>query len=249
MATYPLRALVLRKTRLGETDCILTLLAEDGRQVRAVAKGARKPGSRFGGRAEPYNTLDLLVASGRSLEVVSEARTVSSRPHLSSDLGRSAAAAVVSDVLDKVSLEGQTEPRSFGLACATLDALATAPEDRITDLVIAFLLKAMALHGYRPELRGCCVCGQLIDGEGTFSLESGGVACVSCVSEGASGVRLRSDDRAWLADVLASTMAQVVEMPVDATRTRRCFPLVRSFVVHHLPVRLKALDFYANGPL
>ena len=58
MPAYPLRALVLRKTKLGETDLILTLLAEDGRQVRAVAKGAaqarvavrRAPRAVLGGR-------------------------------------------------------------------------------------------------------------------------------------------------------------------------------------------------------
>ena len=35
--TYPLRALVLRRTKLGESDLILTLLAADGSLARAVA--------------------------------------------------------------------------------------------------------------------------------------------------------------------------------------------------------------------
>ena len=61
MPAYPLRALVLRKTKLGETDLILTLLAADGRQVRAVAKGARKSRSRLGARVEPFSILDLLL--------------------------------------------------------------------------------------------------------------------------------------------------------------------------------------------
>ena len=37
------RALVLDTTKLGEQDLILTLLGETGVQLRAVAKGARKP--------------------------------------------------------------------------------------------------------------------------------------------------------------------------------------------------------------
>lgn len=52
--TYSLQALVLRKTKLGETDLIVTLLAQDGRQVRAVAKGARKPNSSFASRLEIF---------------------------------------------------------------------------------------------------------------------------------------------------------------------------------------------------
>ena len=48
--TYPLRALVLRRTKLGESDLILTLLAADGSLAKAVAKGARKPTSSFAAR-------------------------------------------------------------------------------------------------------------------------------------------------------------------------------------------------------
>ena len=56
--TYSLQALVLRKTKLGETDLIVTLLAQDGRQVRAVAKGARKPNSSFASRLEIFSEVE-----------------------------------------------------------------------------------------------------------------------------------------------------------------------------------------------
>ena len=50
--TYRTKVLVLDKTKLKETDLILTMLDERGRQVRAVAKGARKPGGRLAARCE-----------------------------------------------------------------------------------------------------------------------------------------------------------------------------------------------------
>ena len=71
--TYRCRAIVLDKTKLGESDLILTLLADSGAQVRAVAKGARKPGSRLAARCELACSVDLLLARGRSLDVVSQA--------------------------------------------------------------------------------------------------------------------------------------------------------------------------------
>src|SRR5450756_700314 len=83
--SYPLRALVLRKTKLGEADLILTLLADDGRQVRAVAKGARKTKSRIGARAEPFTVLDLLLHEGRTLEVIGEAEIVASNDRIRQD--------------------------------------------------------------------------------------------------------------------------------------------------------------------
>ncbi len=64
--TYRTKALVLDKTKLKETDLILTLVDERGRQIRAVAKGARKPGGRLAARCELFCTVDLLIARGRS---------------------------------------------------------------------------------------------------------------------------------------------------------------------------------------
>lgn len=67
--TYRTKVLVLDKTKLKETDLILTMLDERGRQVRAVAKGARKPGGRLAARCELFCTVDMLLAHGRSLDV------------------------------------------------------------------------------------------------------------------------------------------------------------------------------------
>ena len=68
------RVVVLRKTKLGESDLILTLLSSDGSQIRAVAKGARKPKSPFSTRLELHAVSDVLIAQGRSLDIVKEAR-------------------------------------------------------------------------------------------------------------------------------------------------------------------------------
>ena len=71
--TYRCRAIVLDKTKLGGERPHPHLLADSGAQVRAVAKGARKPGSRLAARCELACSVDLLLARGRSLDVVSQA--------------------------------------------------------------------------------------------------------------------------------------------------------------------------------
>ncbi|MBI5089289.1 MAG: recombination protein O N-terminal domain-containing protein, partial [Actinobacteria bacterium] len=43
---------VLRTYKLGEADRIVVFVSEQHGQVRAVAKGVRKPTSKFGGRLE-----------------------------------------------------------------------------------------------------------------------------------------------------------------------------------------------------
>lgn len=246
MATYPARALVLRKTKLGETDVIVTLLAEDGRQIRAVAKGMRKPGSRFGGRLEPFCIVDLLLHSGRSLDVVTEAETVESLNVLREDFERSTAASVVADVLDKTSQESQAEERVFALAVASLTAMADAPTPALPALVAGFLAKALAMQGYRPELVACACCAEEVTGGRTFSLRSGGVLCPECGGADPSAVPFSQQARDVLDTLLRSTMRQIAEEPPAGPPLAECFSLLRSFTAYHLPARLKALDFYAG---
>ena len=71
--TYHARACVLDRTKLGETDLILTLLGSNGAQLRAVAKGARKPGGKLAGKVQLFCECDLLLACGKNLDVVAEA--------------------------------------------------------------------------------------------------------------------------------------------------------------------------------
>lgn len=244
MPTYPLTALVVRKTKLGETDSILTLLSRDGSQVRAVAKGLRKPGGRFGARLELYSEVELLLHTGRTLDVITEAQLVRSHASLRGDLDRNAAAAVVADLAEKVSVEGQPEERLYGLATTTLDVMEDASDEALERLVVAFLVKVMAMHGYRPQVDACVICGGELGTSGNFSVSAGGAICSSCATQDACATAFAPQGRAWLDVLLRSRMSEVarLEMPDDAVRD--CFEVMRAFIGFHLPARLKALDFY-----
>lgn len=246
MPSYPLRALVLRKTKLGETDLILTLLAEDGRQVRAVAKGLRKPGSRFGAQLEPFSVVDLLLHTGRNLEVVSEVRTVASHAGLREDLDRSASAAVVSDLLDKTSSEGQLEPSLYALAVTSLEVMEEASADAQPQLVVAFLVKAMAMHGYRPELESCAACAADAAASDAFSPSAGGALCSECGHLDPSSLRFPAEAREWLRRLLGLRMAEVADLDMPEAAVADCFVLLRSFIGFHVPARLRALEFYGT---
>ena len=244
MPAYPLRALVLRKTKLGETDLILTLLASDGRQVRAVAKGARRSKSRLGARVEPYTVLDMLLHSGRTLEILAEAETVTTHDALRADYDRTMAAAVVADLLDKGSMEGQSEPQIFDMALVTLDVMETASVETLEFLVLAFLLKALAMHGYRPSLDRCAACGGDPHGAIAFSVESGGVLCEAC-SAGSGGTRpMTREARDALRFLLRARMADVPDSVMTPSLMSEVRMIVRSYTGFHIPSRLKALDFY-----
>ncbi|PKQ10112.1 MAG: hypothetical protein CVT69_01370, partial [Actinobacteria bacterium HGW-Actinobacteria-9] len=221
---------------------------------------------RIGARLEPYSGVDLLLHSGRSLDVVTEVETVNTHAALREDFERSAAASVVVDILDKIAVEGQAEERLFGLASATLSAMEVAGHDdggavgadqsaggppgapaALHALVSAFMLKAMAMHGYRPELESCACCAHEVTGGRLFSLEAGGVLCPQCGDSDGASLHFSQEGRELLERLLGATMNEIATaQDIDSDALRECFLLLRSFVNYHLHARLKALDFYAG---
>lgn len=158
--SFWVRGLVLRKTKMGESDLIVELLNDEGCLVRAVAKGARKPKSSFASRLELGNSVELLCASGRGLAIVQECRLVSARMGLRQDYDRLVCTEVLLELLSKCTQEDLPQPKLLAVAEAALDALAAAPAAAALGLLAAAFLKVLAFVGLRPELRRCVVCGR-----------------------------------------------------------------------------------------
>lgn len=240
------RVVVLRKTKLGETDLILTMLSSDGSQIRAVAKGARKPASVFSTRLELYAESDVLIAQGRSLDIVKEARLIAGHQAIRSSIERAAAAAPILELLWRVSQDGLPVPRLFDLTCAALDAIEEAPAEDAPRIAAASLLKILAFCGFRPSLARCVSCGRALElREGldvAFSVLEGGAVCSDCRSHiqtfpvAASTIRLASA-------LLGSTFQEIRGFEVDQAEAFSVLSLVRQWTREHAGCSLKSLDF------
>ena len=249
--TYHTRAFVLKKTKLGETDLIVNLLAEDGSLLRGVAKGARKPKSPFSGRLELFCEANLLMVKGKSLDIVSEASPKNLHGALRDDVVRSAAASCAAELLGHLCQEDLPNPRNFALMEAFLDALEAAPEDRSPFLTAAVLLKAMAVAGFRPIVDTCLACGEsvLADAAGnetamiSYSFADGGPVCEDCASF-ASTVRLPRPLLSWVDTLLRTPFAAIATQEPDADVAISLVQFADAFVQAHIGSRLKSLSFF-----
>ena len=80
---FKTEAIVLRSIRYGEADRVLHLYSATRGRIGAIAKGSRRPKSRFGGRLEPFFRLDLVLHEGRGdLATVTSADTVAAHAEL-----------------------------------------------------------------------------------------------------------------------------------------------------------------------
>ena len=179
--TYRTKVLVLDKTKLRETDLILTMLDERGRQVRAVAKGARKPGGRLAARCELFCTVDMLLAHGRSLDVVSQAELMEAPLGAAPDYETTCAASAIAEVARVCSFEDAEDPFTFAITQRALALVGSRLDTAHMDLLVAaYVFKLLSHVGYRPDFSACVLCGDPM--LSYFSPQAGGLMCGSCAS-------------------------------------------------------------------
>lgn len=239
--TYRVRAIVLDKTKLKETDLILTLLADSGRQIRAVAKGARKPGGRLAARCELGCEIDVLLACGRALDVVSQAELIAAPLGAAPSFELLSAGSAVVEVAERCSFEDADDPFAFAITAAVLQELGAADAAHLDVLVAAYVFKLLSRLGYRPDLAACVACA---DEDVThFSALAGGLVCASCAATVPGAERIEPALVAWLRALMGLRLAELAAAPVEAQVAARLLALAHVWAATHLDARLRALEF------
>jgi len=235
---YRDEAIVLRTQKLGEADRIITLLTRAHGRVRAVAKGVRRTTSRFGSRLEPFSHVDLQLAEGRSLDVVTQAETLA--PYASkvgSDYEKYTAGTVMLETAERLVVEDK-EPalQQFLLLVGALRTMSSG--DRNPSQVLdSFLLRSLSVAGYAPTFDACARCGR----EGPhrcFNAAAGGMLCARCRLPGSASPAPETVE--LLAALLAGEWA-VAEASQPRHR-REANGLVAAYLAWHMERKLKSLS-------
>ena len=242
MPTYRDEAVVLRTHKLGEADRIITMLSRRHGKVRAVARGVRRTTSKFGARLEPFSHVDLQFATGRTLDLITQAVTLHpySEP-LAHDYERYTTGQVMIETADRlVTEEGEPALQQFQLLVGALQALTAGTSDgnRPPTMVMdAYLLRAISLAGYAPSLGDCARCGAEGPHE-AFSPVMGGMVCRRCRPPGASHPAPATV--AYLGALLAGDW--VATRVVDEVTERQGSGLVAAFIGWQLDRGLRSLS-------
>jgi len=177
MPLYRDVAVVLRTHKLGEADRIVVLMGRSSGKVRAVAKGVRRTGSKFGSRLEPGSYVQVQLHEGRGeLQLVTQAETVEAHSQTREDLSRMGHAAALLEAVDQLAQDGEPNPRLHDML---VGGLHTVEESNPPAIVAAFYLKLLAAEGVAPQLDRCVSCGEDVDTL-YWAPEAGGVRCGSC---------------------------------------------------------------------
>ncbi len=229
MSLFRDTGVVLRTYRLGEADKIVVFLTEQHGKVRAVAKGVRRTGSKFGARLEPLSHAALLLWQGRSdLDIVNQAEVIDAFRIVRGDLERVTRALSLLEVADQLAQERHPDRTLYQMLVGALRVLDDPAGDPFL-VPPAFFMKALVAEGAGPVLDACAACGEP---EGAvelvaFDLTEGGALCRQCrrgrpVSPAALAL-LRAMTGGGLGTVLAGPRPdasdEVAELATEAMET------------------------------
>jgi DNA repair protein RecO (recombination protein O) len=235
--TVKTEAIVLRSIRYGEADRILHLYSKSRGRLGAIAKGVRKPRSRFGGRLEPFFRLDLVMHEGRGdLLTVTGVSTVDGYPRLRSNGPALSAAARACDAVLRLLDAAEPNPPAYNLLCRYLALLDSPDPERVSGLptALAFRLKLALAAGFAPELASCTRCGEGEHLSG-FSGAAGGVVCASCE---VGSFELSEGAHRFMTQALANPLSEAPE--AEQRELRQVERAVGETLEHHAHVQLRA---------
>jgi DNA repair protein RecO (recombination protein O) len=180
----PLReteAIVLRTYRLAEADKIASLFTRHMGRLRAVARGARRPSSRYGAALEPLSHVRVFVfeREHRDLLRMNSAELIESFFDMQRDYRIQLAAQYIAEVAECMIPEREPNERLFRLFLAVLRSLKHSGE--VGRPLLYFDYWLLRLAGFLPDFEHCQNCGRPLGDEGGYyGPGSEGLLCETC---------------------------------------------------------------------
>ena len=180
--TYQTEAIVIKKTKLGEADSILTLYTPRLGKIQGFAKSLRKPRSKLAGHLELLTYSLVSFARGKNLDTITGSQTINTFLPLKSDLWLTSCALYATELVNQFTVDHVENYPLFRLLKETMEQLCEAGNNEL--ILRYFELHLLSGVGYQPQLQQCVSCHiPLQPPTNSFCPGAGGMLCPRCSPE------------------------------------------------------------------
>lgn len=173
---------MLARSDSGESDRRVVLLTKELGITEAIARGARKAGSRLAGCTEPLTHASFQLAPGRVRTFITQAQVHRIHAPLRTDLDRLLCALALAEAFASLLPKGQEQPEALELLLESIEAISTHAEP-VTALVWSEL-RLLDMEGSLPSFERCVITDRPIRGNAAwFSPMAGGMVSADAAHE------------------------------------------------------------------
>ncbi|HEX6941184.1 MAG TPA: DNA repair protein RecO [Longimicrobiales bacterium] len=244
MALVTTEAIILQVHAYGDTSKILRFLTRSHGVRSAIAKGALRPRSRYGGVLEPFSvgTAVIYLKDGRDLQTLGGFELSRGGQRLGRDLVRFGAASLLAELVLRSASE-EPDPGLFEQVRESLLRLEAAEPRAVEATALAATWSLIGRLGFAPSFDVCIGCDRRLGAEepGRFDYAAGGVRCAECAPGAGAGRELPAHARATLA-----RLAEGDAPPLE--RTAAHWALLAKYLTYHIldGGSLRSLSFLAE---
>ena len=184
----------------------------------------------------------MLLAHGRSLDIVSQAELLEAPLGAAPDYEVTCAASAIAEVARVCSFEDAEDPFTFAISSRALELVGGGLDAAHMDLLVAaFVFKLLSHIGYRPDFSACVSCGDPM--LSYFSPQAGGLMCGSCASSVPGAELVSTGEVAWLRALMGMTFDELMDQKIDPHTAAFLLGLSHVWAATHTDQRLRAMEF------
>jgi len=235
---YQTEAIIVKKTKLGEADRILTLFTPQLGKIQAVAKGVRRPRSKMSGHLELLTHSLISLARGKNIDTVTGTQTINSFLSLKSDLKLTSYALYATELVNQFGAENLENQPLFELLLQTLQRLQLGGN---SELVLRYFeLHLLNETGYRPQLEHCVSCqATLKETTNSFCPGAGGMLCPACQQDQLS-YPLSANAQKVLLLLQNNDYSVASKLELDSELSRQLEMVIRNYLRYLLEREIKS---------
>jgi len=236
---YKTEAIVIKKTKLGEADIILTFFTPHLGKIQGFARSLRKPKSKLAGHLELLTHSTVSFARGRNLDTITGAQTINAFLPIRSDLWLTSCGLYVAELVNQFTADHQ---ENFGLFQLMLDTLERLCHDDNKELVLHYFeLHLLESAGYRPQLRECVACHRVLEpATNYFSPSAGGMLCPDCSLDQPFAHSLSVNAQKVLRLLQGNDFASASRIKIDGELAREIESVISGYLKHLLEREVKS---------
>lgn len=150
MRSKKISGVVIKRANYSEADKIVTIFSREQGKMRVLAKGVRRIKSRRAPHLELFRQVEILLHSGKTFDIVAEAKTINNVVDSQLDLPLSGYLFYLCEVFDKILPEHQPHSELYVSLLSLMRELSSTKTGR-QGKVKKFVLQLLWTLGYLPK--------------------------------------------------------------------------------------------------
>ncbi len=178
------RGIILRIHKTGETTKLLVVYTKEKGKLTLVAKGARKPLSKYAGSIDLGNYVEFVYywKENRDVFYISDATLLDNYEPLKYELSKFWIFNCLLELVNVTTPAEEPNYKLFGVLMAGLDTLSKWNLSQARILLYGFIMKLLKAQGLSPELENCIDCGKPLKNIRAYlNASKGGFVCPRCI--------------------------------------------------------------------